>query len=216
MIFFFFFSTTSHHHHGKKLVSLQQQRQPKNDILEQWGCQRRCILLTINEQFLDSLITISLKRSNLLSVSPSPPCSHPKGCRYLSISRRQTAFPYRVQMDCTRSQFSVNNYLLRTVEKPYVAQWARKQQPAETANKKRQPNSPKAPKGRNRNGSVNCISLTSVRRKKKKKKKKQRKKEKKKKESFINTQEKMKRGEKNRCCPEKSDKILPHYLTKQH
>ena len=172
----FFFSTTSHHHHGKKLVSLQQQRQPKNDILEQWGCQCRCILLTINEQFLDSLITISLKRSNLLSVSPSPPCSHPKGCRYLSISRRQTAFPYRVQMDCTRSQFSVNNYLLRAVEKPYVAQWARKQQPAETANKKRQPNSPKARKGRNRNGSVNCISLTSVRREKKKKKKERKKK----------------------------------------
>lgn len=124
------------HHHRQKLVLLKQLRQPKNDIPELWGCQRHCIPLTTNEQFLDSLITISLKRSNLISVSPSPPCTHPKGCRYLSISRRQPAFPHRVQMDCTRSQFSVNNYLLRAVEKPYVAQWARKQQPAETANKK--------------------------------------------------------------------------------
>lgn len=132
----FFFSATILHHHRKKLVSLKQLRQPKNDIPELWGCQRRCIPLTINEQFLDSLITISLKRSNLVSVSPSPPCTHPKGCRYLSISRRQPAFPHRVQMDCTRSQFSVNNYLLRAAEKPYVAQWARKQQPAATANKK--------------------------------------------------------------------------------
>lgn len=152
-----FFSATILHHHRKKLVSLRQLRQPKNDIPELWGCQCRCIPLTINEQFLDSLITISLKRSNLISVSPLPPCTHPKGCRYVSISRRQPAFPHRVQMDCTRSQFSVNNYLLRAVEKPYVAQWARKQQPAETANKKDKPNSPKAPKGRNRKGSVNCI-----------------------------------------------------------
>lgn len=128
----FFFSATILHHHRKKLVSLKRLRQPKNDIPELWGC----IPLTIKEQFLDSLITISLKRGNLISVSPSPPCTHPKGCRYLSISRRQPAFPHRVQMDCTRSQFSVNNYLLRTVEKPYMAQWARKQQPAETANKK--------------------------------------------------------------------------------
>lgn len=132
----FFFPATIHHHR-KKLVSLKQLRQPKNDIPELWGCRRRCIPLTINEQFLDSLITISLKRSNLISDSPSPPYTHPKGCRYLSISCRQPAFPHRVQMDCTRSQFSVNNYLLRAVEKPYVAQWARKQQPAETANQKK-------------------------------------------------------------------------------
>ena len=51
---------------------------------------------------------------------------------------------------------------------------------------------------------------------KEKKKKNEERKKKKKKESFIKTQEKMKWGEKNRCCPEKSDKILPHYLTKQH
>lgn len=153
----FFFSAAIVHHHRKKLVSLRQIRQPKNDIPELWGCQHRCIPLTINEQCLESLITISLKRSNLLSVSPLPPCTHPKGCRYLSISHRQPAFPHRVQMDCTRSQFSVNNYLLRAVEKPYVAQWASKQQPAETANTKRQPNSSRAPKGKNRNGSRNYI-----------------------------------------------------------
>ena len=88
-----------------------------------------------------------------------------------------------------------------------MAQWARKQQPAETANKKRQPNSPKALKGRNGNGSVNCISLTSVRRKKKKKRRK--KERKKKKESFINTQEKMKRGEKTDAAQKK---VTKYYL----
>lgn len=154
---FFFPSATILHHQRNKLVSLGQLRRPKNDTPELWGRQRRWIPLTINEQFLDSLITISLKRRTLLSVSPLPPCTHPKGCRHVSISRRQPAFPHRVQMDCTRSQFSVNNSLLRAAQKPYVAQWASEQQPAEAANGKDKPNSPKAPKGRNRKGSVNCI-----------------------------------------------------------
>ena len=112
---FFFFSTTSHHHHGKKLVSLQQQRQPKNDILERRGCQRRCILLTINEQFLDSLITISLKRSNLLSVSPRHHAHIPKVADIsASVAGRQLSH--------TESRWTVpeaNSALITT----YSAQW---------------------------------------------------------------------------------------------
>lgn len=162
-----FFSTTIVHHHRKKLVSLRQLRQPKNDIPELWVCQHRCIPLTINEQCLESLITISLKRSNLISVSPLPPCTHPKGCRYLSISHRQPAFPHRVQMDCTRSQFSVNNYLLRAVEKPYVAQWARKQQPAENCKYKKTTKFSKSSERKEQKWKQELYSLTSMRKKKK-------------------------------------------------
>lgn len=64
-------------------------------------CSPPLFFLTINEQFLDSLMTVSLKRSDLIALCPSPPCIHPKDCGYLNIRNRQQAFSYTAQMDYT-------------------------------------------------------------------------------------------------------------------